>query len=303
MLVLLLAVYQITEPDGFSTDQIGATTMEILPLALVALGQCVVVLASGIDLSVGGVMAVGSALGARWFGGNGWSVLGLAIVVLAIGAACGGINGLLVERLKLQPFLVTLASWSILDGVALLILPTQGQGHVADFVGNLAFSAPLGIPFAVWGIVVVLLLWLWFRRTRAARNIYALGSDRNNAFVGGVSLTRTTVLAFAISGLSAAAASLAYTVQTGSGDPTSGDPFILTSVAAVVIGGTRLSGGRGGFGGTLIGAALLILIGNVVFAVGLPSEWTQFFQGALLIVAILVSSAGEFLTRRKAARS
>jgi ribose transport system permease protein len=303
MLVALLVIYQAVEPGGFSSSQIGVTSMEILPLALVALGQCVVVLGSGIDLSVGGVMSVGSALAARHFGGGPLSITAWALVIALIGVACGCLNGLLVTRLRLQPFLVTLATWSILDGVALIILPTQGLGSVAAGYGNLAFTAPGGIPFAVWVLAVVLLAWLWFRGTRAARGIYALGSDRGNAFVSGVSVTRTTVLAFGISGLTAALAALAYTVQTASGDPSAGAPFILTSVTAVVIGGTRLSGGRGGFGGTLIGAILLILIGDVIFAVGLPTEWTQFFQGLLLVIAILASSVGEAVARRRAATS
>lgn len=303
MLILLLVIYQAVEPGGFTTSQLGVTSMEVLPLALVALGQCVVVLASGIDLSVGGVLSVGSALAARHFGGGPLSITAWALVILAIGAACGCVNGLLVCKLRLQPFLVTLASWSILDGIALIILPTQGLGKVAEGYGNLAFTTPGGIPFAVWVLAIVLAAWLWFRSTRAARGIYALGSDSGNAYVSGVSVARTTVLAFGISGLTAALAALAYTVQTASGDPSAGAPFILTSVTAVVIGGTRLSGGRGGFGGTLIGAILLILIGDVIFAVGLPTEWTQFFQGLLLVIAILASSVGEAVARRKAASS
>jgi ribose transport system permease protein len=303
MLIVLLVIYQLVEPGGFTTVQAGVTSLEILPLALVALGQCVVVLASGIDLSVGGVMSVGSALAGRHFGGGTLSITSWALAILAIGVGCGCLNGILIEKLRLQPFLVTLATWSILDGVALLILPTQGEGKVSASFGNLALAAPAGIPFAIWVLAIVLIAWFWFRNTRAARGIYAIGSDRANAFVSGVPVTRTMVLAFGISGLTAAAASLAYTVQTAAGDPSAGNPFILTSVAAVVIGGTRLSGGRGGFGGTLIGATLLILIGDVIFAVGLPTEWTQFFQGALLVTAILASSAGEYLSRRKAASS
>lgn len=300
MLIVLAAIYQATSRSGFSAAQLAVISIAVLPLALVGLGQTVVVLGAGIDLSVGGVMSLGSAIAARHFGGSAGETFLWAVVILMIGIACGAANGLLVNRLGLQPFLVTLATWSILNGAALLVLPTQGEGNVAPDIGGLGYEAPLGIPFAVWGLAVVLLGWLWFKSTRAARGIYAMGSSRQNAYVGGVSIGRTTVLAFAISGGAAAAAALAYTVQTGSGDPTAGDPFILNSVAAVVIGGTRLSGGRGGFGGTLIGAALLVLIGNVVFAVGLPTEWTQFFQGLLLVVAILISSVTEFLSRRRA---
>lgn len=301
MLGLLVAIYGITDSSALGSSQIGVTIMAILPLALVTLGQCVVVLAGGIDLSVGGVMSVGSALAGRHFGGDALSIVIWALAVLAIGVGAGCLNGILIEKLRLQPFLVTLASWSILDGVALLILPTQGDGNVAAGYGNLAFSSLLGIPFAVWVLVVVLGLWLWFRRTRTAQCIYAVGSSRANAFASGVSVTRTGIVAFAISGMAAAVASLAYTVQTASGDPSAGDPFILTSVAAVVIGGTRLSGGRGGYGGALIGAAVLVLIGDVIFAIGLQTEWTQFFQGAVLVIAILANSAGEFIARRRAA--
>jgi ribose transport system permease protein len=300
MLIVLAVVYQTTSRSGFSAAQLAVISIAVLPLALVGLGQTVVVLGAGIDLSVGGVMSLGSAIAARQFGGPATQTAVWAVLIVVVGVGCGLINGLLVDRLRLQPFLVTLASWSILNGAALLVLPTQGEGHVAPEIGELGYDAPLGIPFALWALAVVLVGWIWFRSTRAARSIYAVGSSRQNAFVGGVSIARTTVLAFAISGGAAGLAALAYTVQTGAGDPTAGEPFILNSVAAVVIGGTRLSGGRGGFGGTLIGAALLVLIGNVVFAVGLPTEWTQFFQGLLLVVAILISSITEFLSRRRA---
>lgn len=300
MLVILVIIYQATSRSGFTPGQLAVISIAILPLALVALGQTVVVLGSGIDLSVGGVMSLGSAIAARQFGGDLGNTAFWALAIVAIGTGCGAINGLLVDRLKLQPFLVTLGTWSILNGAALLVLPTQGDGSVAPAIGELGFLAPLGVPFGIWALGVVLVIWLWFRGTRAARGIYALGSDRQNAFVGGVSIGRSTVLAFAISGGAAALAALAYTIQTSSGDPKAGDPFVLTSVAAVVIGGTRLSGGRGGFGGTLLGAALLVLIGNIVFAVGLPTEWTQFFQGLLLIVAILIGSLADYLSRRRA---
>jgi ribose transport system permease protein len=299
MLIILVIIYQATSRSGFTASQLAVISIAILPLALVALGQTVVVIASGIDLSVGGVMSLGSAIAARQFGGDAANTVLWAVIIVAIGAGCGAMNGFLVDRLKLQPFLVTLASWSILNGAALLVLPTQGDGNVSSTIGDLGFEAPLGVPFGIWVLIILLVVWLWFRRTRAARGIYALGSDRQNAFVGGVSIGRSTVLAFSISGAAAALAALAYTVQTSSGDPKAGDPFILTSVAAVVIGGTRLSGGRGGFVGTLIGAALLVLIGNIVFAVGLPTEWTLFFQGLLLIVAILIGSLAEFLSRRR----
>jgi ribose transport system permease protein len=264
-------------------------------LSLVAVGQTIVILTAGIDLSVGGVMSFGNALLATHM--HSGSVVPWVLAVLAIGGLLGATNGLIIATLRMQPFIVTLATWSILDGAALLVLPSAG-GTVPSGFSLFIYDHILGIPSPLFLIAALAVLWLWLKRTRAIRRVYALGSDAEAAYLSGVPIRRTKILAYSLCGLFAMGAGVIYTMQTSSGDPTSGDPFILQSVAAVVIGGTALSGGRGGGGGSIVGALVLTLIADVLFALRVSPFWTPIVQGALMIAAVLIGVLGSRRTVR-----
>ena len=150
--------------------------------------------------------------------------------------------------------------------------------------------------------IVMVAIWLLFKRTRTARRIYAIGSDKEGARIAGVNTDRTIVVTYAISGFCAATAALFYVMLTASGDPTSGDSLILPSVAAVVIGGTSLFGGKGGFVGTVAGALTLTLLGDVIFVFNLPSYWTVVADGLLLILAVLMGGGLQQLQARRMRR-
>ena len=296
--LILLFIYAGLQPGTLSTSSLGILAADTLALATLGLGQGVVILTAGIDLSVGGVMALGTTIAATHFTGTGTTLL-WSVVILAIGTAAGLINGVLVGRLRLQPFIVTLATWSIFDGIALYVLPTAGGQVPGGFSGWINGSAA-GIPNSIWVLIALVAVWLWFRRTRAARRIYAVGSDREAARIAGVRIVPTLMTAYAISGLCAGGAALFYTMLTASGDPTSGDGLILPSVAAVVIGGASLFGGQGSFVGTVAGALTLTLLGDVIFAVHLPSYWTVLADGLLLIAAVLAGMGLQALQARRA---
>ena len=296
--LILLFIYAGLQPGTLSTSSLGILAADTLALATLGLGQGVVILTAGIDLSVGGVLALGTTIAATHFTGTATTLL-WSVVILAIGTAAGLINGVLVGRLRLQPFIVTLATWSIFDGIALYVLPTAGGQVPGGFSGWINGSAA-GIPNSIWALIALVTVWLWFRRTRAARRIYAVGSDREAARIAGVRIVPTLVTAYAISGLCAGGAALFYTMLTASGDPTSGDGLILPSVAAVVIGGASLFGGQGSFVGTVAGALTLTLLGDVIFAVHLPSYWTVLADGLLLIAAVLAGTGLQALQARRA---
>jgi ribose transport system permease protein len=159
----------------------------------------------------------------------------------------------------------------------------------------------LRLAAPVWLLMALVLFWEWFRRTRAGVTIRATGSSEKSAFLSGVPIARTNVLTYGLSGLFAAAAALYLTTQTGAGSPTIGRDYILLSVAAAVIGGVSLFGGRGHLLGTLIGAVILTLIGNLVFVLRVSSYWQPVMSGAILLVAVLASSLAEKSARRRAA--
>ncbi len=219
-------------------------------------------------------------------------------LILALGFGIGFLDGFVIVRTRIQPFIVTLASCSVLSGIALLVLPTQG-GAVAPSLIHFAFDSYFGAPSAVWITLAVILLWAIIRRTRFGTAVYAIGSNEAAAGLNGLRVGRTKMLIYGVSGLTAALAGLYFAALTDSGSSVAGDPFILRSVAAVVIGGTSLAGGRGGFVGTVLGALSLSFITQIVFFSGAESGFTLLFQGLLLVAAIVVYSIVEIVVERR----
>jgi len=296
MLAVIVAIYGSLQRDVFSLDELNLDTTATLTLLLAATGQTIVLIRGGIDLSIGGIISFGTVLAATRFGDDPGSVLLWCVIILAIGFAVGALNGLMISALKLQPFLITLATWSILSGAALIVLPTDG-GQVPGFWSGFGGASFLGLASPVWLLILLLVFWFWFRSTRLGVAIQATGSNERSAFLSGVSLTRINILTYGLSGLFAAAAALYLTTQTGAGSPTIGKDYILPSVAAAVIGGVSLFGGRGNLAGTAIGAFILTIIGNLVFVLHVSSYWQPVAQGVILLLAVLASSLAEKASR------
>jgi ribose transport system permease protein len=300
MLATLVVVYTSVQSGVFSRSELNIQTAATLTLLLVATGQTIVIMLGGIDLSVGGVVSLATALAATRFGHGGAGLLGWVVLIGLFGLLSGALNGLLIARLRLQPFIVTLATWSIWSGVALWVLPTEGGTIPPGFIGWVGHRT-FGLSSPVWLILLIVAFWAWFKRTRLGVGIRATGSSENASYLSGVSTGLTTMVAYSLSGLFAALAGLFLVTQTASGSPTVGNDFILNSVAAVVIGGTSLFGGRGGVGGTIAGAFILTLIASVIFALNISSFWTPVLTGVLLILAVLANSVTELYTRRRVA--
>lgn len=300
MLAALVAVYGSLRDGVFTLEEINIDTAAAMTLLLAATGQTIVLLRGGIDLSIGGMISLGTVIAATRFADDWWVAAVWGIVIIGIGFGVGALNGLLITVLRLQPFLVTLATWSILSGAALIILPTDG-GQLPGWWMTFGNSSVLGLSTSVWILFVLFLFWLWFRSTRLGIAIRATGSNEKSAFLSGVSPLRINVLTYGLSGLFAALAALYLTTQTGAGSPTIGKDYILASVAAAVIGGISLFGGRGGLAGTIVGAFILTIIGNLVFVLSVSSYWQPIVSGAILLIAVLASSLAEKSARRSLA--
>jgi len=296
MLSVIVAIYGALQKGVFTLDEINLDTAAAMTLILAATGQTIVLIRGGIDLSIGGMISLGTVIAATQFTGDPLNVVIWSALILALGFAVGAVNGLLITALKLQPFLVTLASWSILNGVAMLILPTDG-GSVPGWWIGFSYNLILGLASPVWMLIGLIVFWYWFRATRLGITIQATGSNEKSAFLSGVSITRINIITYGLSGLFAAAAALYLTTQTGAGSPTIGKDYILPSVAAAVIGGVSLFGGRGHLLGTVIGALILTLIGNLVFVLRVSSYWQPVMSGVILLVAVLASSLAEKTAR------
>lgn len=269
----------------------------VVPLALVAFGQTLVMLTRGIDLSVGGSISLGSALLATHLNASGPLLVAEVLAIAALGVGVGLVNGLAIAYTRIQPFIVTLGTWSIWGGVAFAVLPIEGGAVSPGLIS--ALSGPLlGVPKSVWATALLFCLWRWLRPTRFVTDLVATGSDAERARLLGVRIARRTVLAYASSGLLGALAAIWVTAQTQSGSPTGGDQFILDSIAAVVLGGTSIFGGKGSAASSIVGAIAFLMIPDLVFALNLTSFWSIFFQGFILIAAVTFNSIVQTRTRR-----
>jgi ribose transport system permease protein len=271
-------------PGSFEWTSVVNTSM---PLVFAAVGQSMVVLTRGIDLSVGGMIDLTNSLTATHMHEGAGSMLGWSLVVLLIGAGGGAINGVLVAYGRLQPILVTLATFSIYQGLAIKVLPQPGGAVPIEYTKILANpNGPSGLFF----VAAIVALWLLFRRTRFGIGIYAIGNDEEAARTHGVRVRLVKIGAYVVSGMFAAAGGLFLAATTTAGDATSGDVFVLTSIAAVVLGGISFFGGRGSALGSVAGAFVLTLLINVLFFASIDPLYQSFFQGVFLVVAVLIGT-------------
>ena len=278
-------------PENFDWTSLTNTA---LPLVFAAIGQSVVVMTRGIDLSVGGMMDITNSLAAVHMRPTLGSMLGWTVAILLIGAAGGLVNGLLVAYARLQPILVTLATLSIYQGIALRILKEPGGAVPPDL------STFLTNPNAPTGLLLVAFaagLWWVFRRTRFGVGIIAVGNDEAAARANAIPVRRLKVWAYVLSGLFAAAGGLLMAATRTGGDATSGNVYTLTSIAAVVLGGISFLGGRGSAIGAILGAFALTMVENVLFFAHIEPLYTPFYQGLFLVLAVLLGSVAGRLAK------
>ena len=290
-LALLLVYTRLIQPT-YGVTGVQGLAISVLPLALATVGQAIVVLSGGIDLSVGSMMALTSVVAASQMKGQSEELgIAVAIGVLLLGLLLGAINGGLVVLTRVPDIVVTLAMSFVWAGCALLVLKTPGGGSAVwlkELVKGSLFNE--WIPkAAVVMIVVVALVWLPVSRSRLGLSLYAVGSDQLAAFRSGVSVGRTKLLSYTLLGLFAALAGLSLTANTGIGTPVPG-PYTLTSVAAVVLGGVSLAGGRGGVFGPIVAVVILQLIRSDMTFLNLNSNLATVANGIILIGVVMFGS-------------
>lgn len=267
--------------------------------ALAAIGQTIVILSGGFDLSAGAVISLVNAVLARSMDPMDMeaSVLLWTFIGIGIGMATGAVNGFFIAFLRLQPIVVTLSTMFIIQGVTLLVMDKPG-GFVSPSLGTFylgdAIAGWLPMPLAVIG--VVLLAWTWLKNTRLGTAIYAVGSDPDAAAAVGVSTVLTRFLVYVIAGGCYGLAGVFISAQTGSGDPLIGNPLLLSMFAAVVVGGTRLGGGRGGPLGSAIGAYVLMIVVNILLVLNVSAYYSTIAEATILILAVLAGSISKTST-------
>lgn len=286
LLGVLMAIFLSIHPRGISIGVLTAWSNQGAALALLAVGQTIVVLSRGIDLSIGPIMALTNCIASHLVNGTPAEVALGVVVVVAAGILCGLLNGLVVVIGRLQAIIATLATGAIFTGLALLVRPIPGGdislGLSDAFTGDIAGF----VPSALVVIIVATLLWAPLRRHPLGRSIVATGSSEAAAQASGLDTARAKILAYAVGGFFAALAGLFIGFQTLSGDPSIGLTYTLNSIAAVVIGGTLLTGGAGSVWGSVAGALVLRTIGSLIFFMGLEPLAQPLFEGAVLLLAV-----------------
>ena len=300
LLILSVVVNLILQPNMFARETLNSNMRVFLPIILLAVGQAIVILGGGIDISVGSIVSIVNTVLATRVGLDGslekmWQYVFLSLL---IGLLAGAINGFFVAFLRLQPIITTYATSFLYAGLALFILPNPGGGIPAAVAALYRSSTPLNLPLAFYVIAIVLIVWLYISSTRYGKFLYAVGGKAEAAYETAVPVTRTQFLTYVISGSMAALSGIAITMLSGSGNADIGGTMTLNSITAVVIGGNALSGGVGGVAGPVMGAITLGIIQNIISFANIDTWWETLVKATIIVVALATPGIVNLFRRR-----
>jgi ribose transport system permease protein len=291
LLTIFIISSLISEPFTGPRNLINITR-QTAGLALVAIGQTFVLLAGGIDLSVGSTISLIVVIMAALMEGTPESMFVTALIGLGIGMLAGAINGLAVTRLKVSPFMVTLATLSIWRGLALQ-LRQQPQATIPNEFSPYFTGEFIGLPIPLFIIVIATTLAaLFLRQTRLGRHFYAVGSNEYATRLSGMATDRIKVMAYVACGFMTGLAGIYWAARSRAGDPLTGENFAFDSITAVVLGGTALTGGSGSVWGTLAGVLIIGILGNIMNLTSVPSNYQYILKGLLLVIAVMLYRRG-----------
>ncbi len=300
--VVMFIIYTANHPAGFTANVVQTAANKGVLLALVAMAQTMVVITAGIDLSVGMIFLLTNCLASWLVVGSPLETAVGVVIVLAVGALCGAINGAIVIYGRLQPIVATIATGAVYFGIALLLRPFPG-GSVNEILadaltGRIFCVVPASLVVLA---AVIALIWVPFSRSVYGRAAYAAGSSETAAYMSGMPIRRGKLLAYALSGLVAGIGGLFLTFFTYTGDAAlaSGNAYTLFSIAAVVLGGVSLFGGKGSAIGAVFGALAFRTIGDLLFVFDFDPLWQPLFQGLILLAAVSLGALALFRVRNR----
>lgn len=287
ILVAVFAAAAVASPVFLKERNILNVLRQASILGVVAIGQTFVILTGGIDLSVASVMALMSILSANMMEGQNALVLQISLMCLGIAALIGLVNGLLVVKLRIPPFIATLGMLLMIQGFRFLYSGGMPKGSIPENLRYLGRGLLLGFPTPAWFCVMMgVVAWIILKGTIIGRAIYALGGNTRAAYLSGVKTGRVQIIAYILSGFWAGFAGLLLTGWIGLADNWLGQGYELDSIAAVVIGGTVLTGGKGSVWGSLAGSLMMAILFNLVILLGLDVEMQRIGKGLVIISAV-----------------
>jgi erythritol transport system permease protein len=316
-LFLVLAFFSYAAPNFVSTANAVIVSKHVALNALLAIGMTFVIITGGIDLSVGSIVGL-CAMVTGWLVLNGvdlgigytiwFNTIEIVLIVAFVGILVGVINGALITRLGVAPFIATLGTLYIARGAALL---SSGGRTFPNLTGNADYGTTsfpfigagtiLGLPMMIWILIVVGLLAHYIsRRTTLGRHIYAVGGNERGAALSGVKVTRIKMFVYMFSGFCAALVGIVVASQLQASHPATGETFELNAIAAAVLGGTSMAGGRGRIGGTIVGAFVIGILSDGLIMMGVSSFWQTVIKGVVIITAVVIDQAQSKLQARVA---
>src|SRR5215208_7176078 len=288
LLIVSLIINLILQPNMFARETLNSNMRVFLPIILMAIGQAIVILGGGIDISVGGIVSIVNTVLATRVGldGSPAEMWKFVFISLFIGLLAGAVNGFFIAYLRLQPIITTYATSFLYTGLALFILPNPGGGIPASIAALYRDTTPLNLPLAFYVIAIFLLIWLYVSSMRYGKFLYAVGGKAEAAYETAVPVTMVQFSTYVVSGLMAAFSGIAITMLSGSGNGEIGGPMTLNSITAVVIGGNAMSGGVGGVVGPVMGAITLGIIQNIISFANVNTWWETLVKATIIVLAL-----------------
>jgi ribose/xylose/arabinose/galactoside ABC-type transport system permease subunit len=290
LLLFIFIFFAVTQSDFLTSSNLQNLLSSVSILFIVSIGMTFVVLTGGIDLSVGSLLALTGLILSKLFGGAGLPIALAVLITLLAGALIGGAaNGVLIGKVGLSFFVVTLGTLSLYRGIVNIWSGTKTTYINSTFISDLGFRHVAGLPLPIWIMVAtyvvafVVLRWTYF-----GRDVYAVGGNIEAARLSGINVPRTLVLVYAIAGLAAAVGGIIQAARLGAASPLVGESTPLDAAAAVLLGGTSFLGGVGGVTGTAVGVLFIGTLQNGLSIAGISSFWQQVVTGVILIVAIAI---------------
>src|SRR5688572_11445876 len=301
LFIFSIIINLIVQPNMFAGDTLNSNLRVFLPIILMSVGQAIVILGGGIDISVGSIVSIVNTVLATRVGldGSPEKLWQFVFVSLLAGILAGAVNGFFIAALRLQPIITTYATSFLYSGIALFILPNPGGGIPAQIAAFYRDTTPLGLPLAFYIIGIILLAWFYVSSTRYGRYLFAVGGRPQAAYETGVPVSRVQFSIYVISGFMAALSGIAITMLSGSGNADIGGAMTLNSITAVVIGGNALSGGVGGVAGPVMGSITLGILQNIISFADIDTWWETFIKAAIIVLALAAPGVVDLVRRRR----
>jgi ribose transport system permease protein len=303
-LVVLVIILSFLSDKFFTTANGVNVLRQVAVNVCIATGMTLIVLTAGIDLSVGSVLALCGAItagllknGIQFSGADlyiGFTILGAILGAIIIGSLLGWFNGFVITKFKVPPFVATLAMLTIARGLTMLYTEGHPISNLGDSFAYIGAGSFIGIPVPVWiAILVVLVATFITRKTKLGRYIYAIGGNETAAKLSGIRINRVKITVYSLGAALAAIGGIIVTSRLDSAQPNAGISYELDAIAAVVIGGTSLNGGKGSIWGTVIGAVIIGVLNNGLVLLNVSPFWQQVVKGGVILLAVIIDKIGD----------